>query len=321
MNQVEYDIIGVGFGPSNISLAITLEEESPNRKVLFFEIAEVNAQVSKLCLGLDFPTPTKELFIESHLSMLPENIRNKYRIHFCGPTGADAIEAAIKLAKISTGAEEIISFRGGYHGCTNGAISLTGNRSMKKNILGKMPGVHFFPYGSESQSSESWVLNANHLDVGLYLESALNDVNSGLGNIAAIILELVQGEGGVYPAQKSFVDSIIRVSKGHSIPVIIDEIQTGCGRTGTWYAFEQYGIEPDIFVTSKGTSGIGLLSSLMFYKKDLKNWTPGIHIGTFRGNQLAFASGAKAIEIFLVSDILRHSISMPVRYAVILALS
>ncbi|AWK43828.1 diaminobutyrate--2-oxoglutarate transaminase family protein [Photorhabdus laumondii subsp. laumondii] len=269
-------------------------------------IAEVNAQVSKLCLGLDFPTPAKELFTEAHLSMLPESLRNKYKIHFCGPTGADAIEAAIKLAKIATGADEIISFRGGYHGCTHAAIAVTGNRSMKKNILGKMPGVHFFPYGSESQSSESWVLNSDHLDAGLYLESALNDANSGLGNIAAIILELIQGEGGVYSAQKSFVDSIIRVSKTYSIPVIIDEIQTGCGRTGTWYAFEQYGIEPDIFVTSKGTSGIGLPSSLMFYKKDFNNWTSGIHIGTFRGNQLAFASGTKAIEIIKRDNLLEN---------------
>ena len=131
----------------------------------------------------------------------------------------------------------------------------------------------------------------------MLLESALEDVNSGLGNVAAVILELVQGEGGVYVADKDFVERIYRLTRKFGITLIVDEIQTGCGRTGTWYAFEQYGIEPDIFVTSKGTSGIGLPSSLMFYKKDLVTWPSGSHIGTFRGNQLAFVAGAKAIEI------------------------
>ncbi len=260
-------------------------------------VAEVVEQAGTLCLGLDFPTPAKERFTDAHLSMLPEGMRDRYRMHFCGPTGADAVEAAIKLAKSVSGADEVISFRGGYHGCTNGALSLTGNRAMKKNVPGKMPGVHFFPFGSTSTSTASSVLNRAQVDAALLLESALEDVNSGLGNVAAVILELVQGEGGVYVADKDFVERIYRLTRKFGITLIVDEIQTGCGRTGTWYAFEQYGIEPDIFVTSKGTSGIGLPSSLMFYKKDLKAWPSGSHIGTFRGNQLAFVAGAKAIDI------------------------
>jgi len=169
---------------------------------------------------------------------------------------------------------------------------------MKKNVPGKMPGVHFFPFGSTSTSQASSVLNGAQVDAALLLESALEDVNSGLGNVAAVILELVQGEGGVYVADKDFVQRIYQLTRKFGITLIIDEIQTGCGRTGTWYAFEQYGIEPDIFVTSKGTSGIGLPSSLMFYKKSLVSWPSGSHIGTFRGNQLAFVAGAKAIEVF-----------------------
>ncbi|KJK05690.1 MULTISPECIES: aspartate aminotransferase family protein [Pseudomonas] len=267
-------------------------------------VAQVIEQAGTLCMGLDFPTQAKEQFTDAHLSMLPAAVRDTYRMHFCGPTGADAVEAAIKLAKAVTGGDEVISFRGGYHGCTNGALSLTGNRSMKKNVPGKMPGVHFFPYGSTSRSQASSVLNQAQVDAALLLESALEDVNSGLGNVAAIILELVQGEGGAYVADKTFVERVARVAKKFAIPLIIDEIQTGCGRTGTWYAFEQYGITPDIFVTSKGTSGIGLPSALMFYQKSLKNWPSGSHIGTFRGNQLAFVAGAKAIEVFKRDDVL-----------------
>ncbi|WP_237386907.1 aspartate aminotransferase family protein [Xenorhabdus sp. Sc-CR9] len=273
-------------------------------------VDEVYKQAKKLTLGLDFPTPIKEAFTEAHINMLPENLRNSYKLHFCGPTGADAVEAAIKLAKISTGHQEIISFRGGYHGCTNGALSVTGNRQMKKNFLGLMPGVHFFPFGSESHSQTSWVMNSQQLDAGMFLESALRDANSGLGNIAAIILELVQGEGGLYVAEKSFVSKVYRLSREFNIPLIIDEIQTGCGRTGTWYAFEQYDIEPDIFITSKGTSGIGLPSSLMFYKKELKNWMAGNHIGTFRGNQLAFSAGVNAIKIIKEERILDNVVKM-----------
>lgn len=269
-------------------------------------VAEVVEQAGTLCLGLDFPTPAKERFTDAHLSMLPEGIGNDYRMHFCGPTGADAVEAAIKLAKAVTGNDEIISFRGGYHGCTNGALSLTGNRAMKKNVPGKMPGVHFFPFGSTSRSQASSVLNMAQVDAGLVLESAFEDVNSGLGNVAAIILELVQGEGGAYVADKGFVERIYRLTRKFGIPLIIDEIQTGCGRTGTWYAFEQYGIEPDIFVTSKGSSGIGLPSALMFYKKSLAPWPSGSHIGTFRGNQLAFVAGAKAIEVFKRDAVLNN---------------
>jgi diaminobutyrate-2-oxoglutarate transaminase len=269
-------------------------------------VSEVIAQADKLCLGLDFPTPAKERFTHAHLSMLPEESRDAYLMHFCGPTGADAVEAAIKLAKVVTGAEEIISFRGGYHGCTNGALSLTGNRAMKKNIAGKMPGVHFFPFGSTSNSEASSVLNSRQLDAALLLESALEDANSGLGNVAAIVLELVQGEGGVYIADKDFVQRIYQLSRKFGILLIIDEVQTGCGRTGTWYAFEQYGIEPDIFVTSKGTSGIGLPCALMFYKKNLTPWPAGSHIGTFRGNQLAFVAGARAIDVFKRDAVLNN---------------
>ncbi|WP_340620923.1 aspartate aminotransferase family protein [Xenorhabdus siamensis] len=267
-------------------------------------VDETYQQAKKLCLGLDFPTPIKEAFTEAHFSMLPEKLRESHKLHFCGPTGADAIEAAIKLAKASTGHQEIISFRGGYHGCTIGALSLTGNRQMKKIFSGLMPGVHFFPFGSESQSLSSWVMNSQQIDAGLFLETALRDANSGLGNIAAIILELVQGEGGLYVAEKSFVSKVYQLTREFNIPLIIDEVQTGCGRTGTWYAFEQYNIEPDIFVTSKGTSGIGLPSALMFYKKTLKNWVAGNHIGTFRGNQLAFSAGVKAIQIIKKENIL-----------------
>ena len=117
-------------------------------------------------------------------------------------------------------------------------------------------------------------------------------------------MELVQGEGGVIPADREFVTRVRAVTRELDIPLIVDEVQTGCGRTGTWFAFEQYGIEPDVIIASKGLSGMGLPVALIMYDEKLDQWAPGAHTGTFRGNQLAFAAGTKAIEVIREQDIL-----------------
>ena len=260
-------------------------------------LAAATRQMASHCHGLDFPSEAKQQFTAGMLATLPPDMRD-YKVHFCAPTGADAIEAALKLCKLYTRADEVISFQGGYHGCTTGAMSVTGLRSAKQHVGNRMPGVHFFPYSHCSAcplglQKKDCAVNC----IGL-LEHALDDPNSGLGRPAAVLLEMVQGEGGVVPAQPEFVRRLRAVTARHQIPLVVDEIQTGCGRTGTWFAFEQYGIEPDVVVVSKGLSGLGLPVSLMFYRRKMDVWTAGAHIGTFRGNQVAFAAGVAALEVY-----------------------
>lgn len=266
-------------------------------------------QIEQFCHGLDFPSEPKARFTDSLLAALPPSMADEYRLHFCAPTGADAIEAALKLCKLHTGGDEILSFQGGYHGCTNGAASVTGLRTVKSRVGGRMPGVHFFPY-SHCHACPLGLDRASCSTncIGL-LERALDDPNSGLGKPAAVLLELVQGEGGVVPADRDFVRRLRALSAQHGIPLVVDEIQTGWGRTGKWFAFEHYGIEPDVFTASKGLSGLGLPVAVMFFRKSMNAWPSGAHIGTFRGNQVAFAAGVAAAEVMREERVLDNVVA------------
>lgn len=254
--------------------------------------------------GLDFPTPVKDAFIDTQLSMLPVDMQDRMKIHFCGPTGANAVEAAIKLCKTATGRGEVISFQGGFHGSTAAAMALTGLVAPKSHVQNGMPGVHFFPYSYCSQCPLGMSPATCSTNCATFLEHSLKDDLSGIPLPAAVILELVQGEGGSIPATIEFAQRVRAVTRELGIPLIVDEVQTGCGRTGTWFSFEQYGIEPDVIVASKALSGMGLPIALIMYDKAMDVWEPGAHIGTFRGNQLAFATGVEAVKIFQRDDIL-----------------
>jgi diaminobutyrate-2-oxoglutarate transaminase len=267
-------------------------------------------QLGEFCHGLDFPSDAKDQFLEAHRSMLPQALRNEMKAHFCGPTGADAVEAALKLCKLYTGGDEIIAFQGGYHGCTHAAMSVTGLRSMKAFVGNRMPGVHFFPYSYCYRCPLGLQRSGCEINCIQYLERAIADPNSGLGRPAAVLVELVQGEGGVIPAEREFVTRLRRLTQERGIPLIVDEIQTGCGRTGSWFAFEQYDIEPDVILASKGLSGIGLPVALMFYRRKMDTWSPGAHIGTFRGNQIAFAAGAMAVKVICRDRVLEQAARM-----------
>jgi diaminobutyrate-2-oxoglutarate transaminase len=260
-------------------------------------VAAVTDQLSVQVHGLDLPTPVKDLFTERQLGMLPENMQDRMKIHFCGPTGANGVEAAIKLAKTVTGRSNIVSFQGGFHGSTAGAMAITGSLDAKRTIGGGMPGAHFFPYSYCQRCPVGLKRETCETNCVTFLERALTDSNGGMVLPAAVILELVQGEGGGIPATIEFAQRVRRITKELGIPLIVDEVQTGCGRTGTWFAFEQYGIEPDIIVASKALSGIGLPVALLIYDRALDTWAPGAHIGTFRGNQLAFAAGVAALDV------------------------
>lgn len=261
-------------------------------------------QLGVLTHGLDFPTPAKDAFVQAQLSMLAPALRSRMKLHFCGPTGANAVDAAIKLCKTATGRGEIISFQGGFHGSSHAAMAITGLVAQKQPVANPVPGVHFFPYSYCARCPVALTPDTCATNCVTYLERSLTDHNGGIPLPAAVILEMVQGEGGVVPATADFVHRVRELTSELGIPLVVDEVQTGCGRTGTWFAFEQYDIEPDVIIASKALSGIGTPVALIMYDEKLDTWAPGAHTGTFRGNQLAFAAGAEAVRIVRRDDVL-----------------
>ncbi|HEX4862579.1 MAG TPA: aminotransferase class III-fold pyridoxal phosphate-dependent enzyme, partial [Acidimicrobiales bacterium] len=222
-------------------------------------------QLGHLAHGLDFPTPAKEAFTAAQLSMLSPGLRRRMKVHFCGPTGANAVDAALRLCKTATGRGEIVAFQGGFHGTTHAAMAVTGLVANKPAVRNGVPGVHFFPFSSCSRCPVGLSLATCTTNCVTYLERALQDPNGGITLPAAVVMEMVQGEGGVIPAQPDFVQRIRALTRALDIPLVVDEVQTGGGRTGTWYAFEQYGIEPDVIVASKTLSGIGAPVAIILY--------------------------------------------------------
>jgi diaminobutyrate-2-oxoglutarate transaminase len=212
---------------------------------------------------LDLMTPVKDQFIQDLFASLPSEFVQNAKIQFCGPSGADAIEAALKLVKTATGRRTVLCFHGAYHGMTHGALSVTGELGPKQAVAGLMAEVYFLPYPYDYRCPFGLGGEASSRLCSHYLENLLDDPNSGITAPAGMILEVVQGEGGVIPAPEGFLWEVRRITKERGIPLIIDEVQTGLGRTGRLYAFEQAGILPDVLVLSKAIGG-GLPLSVVF---------------------------------------------------------
>ncbi|AKG21614.1 diaminobutyrate--2-oxoglutarate transaminase [Calothrix sp. 336/3] len=251
------------------------------RKVISYLDADAIAH------GLDFHTSAKEKFISKFTEtvLTPKNL--DYRLQFCGPTGTNAVEAALKLARKVKKRPGIFSFMGGYHGMTLGSLSISGNRDIKAGAYGTSSNVAFMPYPFGFMES---------FDTIEFIESVLNDVNSGVEKPAAIIFETVQAEGGVIVAPIEWMQRLRNLCDRHDILLICDDIQVGCGRTGPFFSFERANIIPDMVVLSKSIGGYGFPMSLLLLKPELDIWEPGEHNGTFRGNQLAFVGGTAALE-------------------------
>ncbi len=237
--------------------------------------------------GLDMYTSAKEEFLAkfSKAILIPKQL--DYRVQFCGSTGTNAVEAALKLARKVTKRTGIFSFMGAYHGMTLGSLSISGNKAIRSGAIGTSNNVTFmpFPYGFMET-----------FDTIGYIESVLSDINSGIEKPAAIIFETVQAEGGVVVAPIEWMQKLRELCDKHEILLICDDIQVGCGRTGPFFSFERANIVPDMVVLSKSISGYGFPMSLLLIKPDLDVWSPGEHTGTFRGNQLAFVGGTAALE-------------------------
>ena len=244
---------------------------------------------------LDLTTPVKDRFVETVISILPEEMRGNVKIQFCSPSGTDATDAAIKLCKTATGRGSVIAFSGGYHGMGHGALSLTGNLNAKMKVQNLMPGVQFMPYPNSYRCPFGLGGEAGTDAACAYFERMLKDPESGVTPPAAVIIEPIQGEGGVIPAPRKFMQTIRRVTKELGIPMIVDEIQCGIGRSGQMFAFEESGIIPDVILMSKAIGGSQPMS-IVVYNKDLDKWTAGAHAGTFRGNQLAMAAGTVVLR-------------------------
>ncbi|WP_338541792.1 diaminobutyrate--2-oxoglutarate transaminase [Paenibacillus tundrae] len=254
---------------------------------------------------LDLATPLKLAFMQELLSILPNELKDTAKIQFCGPTGADAVEAAIKLVKNATGGKSILAFQGSYHGSTQATMAMSGNLSKKQHLQSLLPDVHFLPFPYEYRCPFGMGEGMTAKLSAQYIENLLDDCESGIALPCGIILETVQGEGGVIPADIEWLRQLRRITSERGIPLIIDEVQTGIGRTGRMFSFEHAGIVPDVIICSKAVGG-SLPMAVVIYKEELDQWQPGAHTGTFRGNQLGMAAGLATLRHMQEQNILQN---------------
>jgi len=239
--------------------------------------------------GLDMHTDAKADFLDTFEQLILEPRSLDYRVMFTGPTGTNAVEAAIKLARKVTKREHIIAFTNGFHGMTLGALACTGNSAKRSGAGVPLNHVSHEPYDG---------YYGPDVDTAALLEQRLSDPSSGLDAPAAILVETVQGEGGLNAASPEWLRAIADIAKRHGALLIVDDIQAGCGRTGQFFSFEGMGITPDIVTMAKSLSGMGLPFALTLFRPELDQWSPGEHNGTFRGNNHAFVTAAAALRHF-----------------------
>lgn len=243
--------------------------------------------------GLDMHTLAKGEFLEAFNEKILKPRGLEYMVQFTGPTGTNAVEAAMKLARNVTGRENIVSFTNGFHGVSLGSLAATGNSHHRGAAGVSLSGTSRMPF--DGYLGEG-------IDTTHYLDKVLSDSSSGIDKPAAVLVETVQGEGGINVASFEWLQHLEQVCRKHEVLLIIDDIQAGCGRTGTFFSFEEAGIKPDIVTLSKSLSGYGLPFAVVLIRPDLDHWKPGEHNGTFRGNNLAFVTAKAAIDHFWSDD-------------------
>src|SRR5690606_27139788 len=249
--------------------------------------------------SLDMYTVAKRDFLQSLDDVILQPRNMEYKVIFPGPGGANAVEAALKLARKVTGRESVINFTNAFHGMTLGALSVTGN-SMKRGGAG-IPLVHATPMPYDDYFN-------GDVDDFQYFQRMLEDGGSGLNEPAAVIVETVQGEGGINAARAEWLRGLAELCQAHGILLILDDIQMGCGRTGGFFSFEEAGIVPDIICLSKSISGYGMPMAITLVRPELDVWEPGEHNGTFRGFAPAFATASEAIRTYWSDDTLENEV-------------
>ena len=250
-------------------------------------------QADGIAHGLDLHTTAKARFMTAFRDLVLEPRGLEYRLQFTGPTGANAVEAALKLARKVKGRSSVIAFTNGFHGVTLGALAATGNGHHRGGAGIPLAQVTRMPYAGYL---------GRDADTLRVLDRMLADPSSGIDLPAAVIVETVQGEGGLNTASMAWLQGLERLCHKHDMLLIVDDIQAGCGRTGTFFSFEPAGIKPDMVTLSKSLSGYGLPMALLLYRPELDIWKPGEHNGTFRGNNHAFITATAALEHFWADD-------------------
>lgn len=249
--------------------------------------------------GLDLHTKAKGEFLEAFNEKILKPRELEYMMQFTGPTGTNAVEAAMKLARNVTGRENIISFTNGFHGVSLGSLAATGNSHHRGAAGVSLSGISRMPYDNYL---------GDDIDTTAYLDKVLSDSSSGIDHPAAVIVETVQGEGGINAASFGWLKNLETVCRKHDVLLIVDDIQAGCGRTGHFFSFEEAGIKPDIVTLSKSLGGYGLPFAVVLIKPELDQWKPGEHNGTFRGNNFAFVTAKAALDHYWSDDQFAQSI-------------
>lgn len=239
--------------------------------------------------SLDMATRAKLTFLEQFDDVVLRPRAMHYKLQFPGPTGTNAVEAALKLARKVTGRQSVISFSQAFHGMTLGSLAVTGNGRKRAGAGVPLGNVDVMPYAGFLGD------DVDSLDI---LEAFVAGHSSGVELPAAVILETVQAEGGVNVSSDAWLRRLERITRAHGILLIVDDIQVGCGRTGPFFSFERAGIEPDIVCLSKSISGFGLPMALVLIRPEHDVWRPGEHNGTFRGHNLAFVTATAALEFW-----------------------
>lgn len=244
--------------------------------------------------SMDMYTPAKRDFLEYFQEHILAKRGYDYRIQFAGPTGTNAVEAAVKLARKAKNRQNIFALMGAFHGMTLGSLALTTDRCSREGAgqalqnVTHVPAPYMFP----------------EMDTVAYMERLITDDHSGVEKPAAIILETVQADGGINVLDIDYLRRVRQLCDKHDILMIVDDIQVGCGRTGTFFSFERADIVPDMVTLSKSIGGCGMPMALVLFKPELDIWEPGQHTGTFRGNQLSLVAGKAGLEIMVNTSLL-----------------
>jgi diaminobutyrate-2-oxoglutarate transaminase len=255
--------------------------------------------------SLDMHTTAKRQFMQHFTDTIlkPRNMPHKMQI--MGPTGTNAVEAAMKLARRVTGRQDIVAFSHGFHGMTLGALSATANQYFRNAAGVPLNHVKHFAFGCETTCPDC------SLGCGMksikQLRAIYADSSSGIAPPAAFLLETIQAEGGVKVASKEWLQALEKLAKEVGALMIIDDIQVGVGRTGSFFSFDDLGIDPDIICLAKGIGGMGTPMAMNLVKPELdEHWSPGEHTGTFRGQDISFVAGDQALTYFDDDELMKE---------------
>lgn len=239
--------------------------------------------------SLDMMTTAKREFMETFVETILKPRNMPHKLQFMGPTGTNAVEAALKIARRATGRRQVAAFGRGFHGMTLGSLACTANAYFRGAAGVQLDNVYHHTFGD----------NNDALDELAALRDRYRDPHSGLEKPAAFLVETVQAEGGVYVANADWLEALDSLAKELGALLIVDDIQAGCGRTGSYFSFDDIKIDPDVICLAKGLGGAGTPMAMNLVKPEIdKHWSPGEHTGTFRGQNLSFVAGKEALSYF-----------------------